>query len=119
LCLGAPEAVEVPHGLLRADGRSVYQRHGGVGYIKRAQLAMEERMLAQARAGGAGLHSRMPRGRSARTRSGAGGLLGAEAPGDLLLGFAGTFGWPGSSWEHPRPARNRSTSSCGRQESQR
>ena len=39
--------------LLRADGRSVYQRHGGVRYATRAQLAMEERMLAQARADGA------------------------------------------------------------------
>ena len=28
-CLEAPEPVEVPRSLLRADGRSVYQRHGG------------------------------------------------------------------------------------------
>ena len=49
-CLEAPEAVEVPRSLLRADGRSIYQRHGGVRYATRAQLAMEERMLAQARA---------------------------------------------------------------------
>ena len=53
LCLEAPEAVEVPRSLLRADGRSVYQRHGGVRYATRAQLAMEDRMLAQARADGA------------------------------------------------------------------
>ena len=53
LCLEAPEAVEVPRSLLRADGRSAYQRHGGVRYATRAQLAMEERMLAQARADGA------------------------------------------------------------------
>jgi TrwC relaxase/AAA domain len=53
LCLEAPEAVDVPRSLLRADGRSIYQRHGGVRYATRAQLAMEERMLAQARAGGA------------------------------------------------------------------
>ena len=39
LCLEAPEAVEVPRGLLRADGRSVYRRHGGVRYATRAQLA--------------------------------------------------------------------------------
>ena len=38
---------------LRADGRSVYRRHGGVRYATGAQLAMEERMLAQARAEGA------------------------------------------------------------------
>ena len=43
----------MPRSLLRADGRSVYQRHGGVRYATRAQLAMEERMLAQARAEGA------------------------------------------------------------------
>jgi hypothetical protein len=29
LCLEAPEPAEVPRGLLRADGRSVYRRHGG------------------------------------------------------------------------------------------
>ena len=52
-CLEAPEAVEVPASLLRADGRSVYQRHGGTRFATRAQLAMDERMLAQARAGGA------------------------------------------------------------------
>ena len=53
VCLEAPEAVEVPASLLRADGRSVYQRHGGTRYATRAQLAMEEGMLAQARADGA------------------------------------------------------------------
>jgi AAA domain len=52
-CLEAPEPAEVPRGLLRADGRSVYQRHGGVRYAMRAQLSMEERMLTLARAGGA------------------------------------------------------------------
>jgi len=35
-CLEAPELVEVPRSLLRADGRSVYQRHGGVRYATRA-----------------------------------------------------------------------------------
>ena len=39
LCLEAPEAVPVPQGLLRADGRSVYQRHGGVRYATRAHLS--------------------------------------------------------------------------------
>jgi ATP-dependent exoDNAse (exonuclease V) alpha subunit len=53
LCLEAPEPAAVPRSLLRADGRSIYQRHGGVRYATRAQLAMEERMLAQARADGA------------------------------------------------------------------
>ena len=50
-CLEAPEPAEVPASLLRADGRSVYQRHGGTRYATRAQLAMEERMVAHAAAG--------------------------------------------------------------------
>jgi hypothetical protein len=45
-CLEAPEPADVPPSLRRADGRSVYQRHGGVRYATRAQLGMEERMLA-------------------------------------------------------------------------
>ena len=49
-CLEAPEPAELPRSLLRADGRSVYQRHGGARYAPRAQLVMEERMLTQARA---------------------------------------------------------------------
>jgi conjugative relaxase-like TrwC/TraI family protein len=53
VCLEAPEAVEVPRSLLRADGRSVYQRHGGVRYATRIQLSREERLVAQARADGA------------------------------------------------------------------
>ncbi len=52
VCLEAPEPAEVPRGLLRADGRSVHRRHGGARYATRAQLVMEERMLAQARADG-------------------------------------------------------------------
>jgi conjugative relaxase-like TrwC/TraI family protein len=48
LCLEAPEPAAVPRSLLRADGRSVYQRHGGIRYATRAQLAMEGRMLTQA-----------------------------------------------------------------------
>jgi conjugative relaxase-like TrwC/TraI family protein len=51
VCLEAPELAEVPASMRRADGRSVYQRHGGVRYAMHAQLAMEARMLAQARAG--------------------------------------------------------------------
>ena len=68
ICLEAPEAVEVPRSLLRADGRSVYQRHGGVRYATRAQLAMEERLVAQAGADAA------PR----LTRAGAARALGAD-----------------------------------------
>jgi hypothetical protein len=68
VCLEAPEAVEVPRSLLRADGRSVYQRHGGVRHSTRAQLAMEDRMLTQARGDGA------PR----LTRAAAARALGAD-----------------------------------------
>jgi hypothetical protein len=68
LCLEAPEAVEVPRSLLRADGRSIYQRHGGVRYATRAQLAMEERLVAQAGAEAA------PR----LSRAGAARALGAD-----------------------------------------
>jgi conjugative relaxase-like TrwC/TraI family protein len=50
LCLEAPDPAEIPASLLRADGRSIYQRHGGVRYATATQLAMEERMLAQASA---------------------------------------------------------------------
>ncbi len=50
VCLEAPELAEVPASMRRADGRSIYQRHGGTRYATRAQLAMEQRMLTQARA---------------------------------------------------------------------
>ena len=63
LCLEAPEPAEVPSGLLRADGGSVYRRHGGTRYATRAQLSMEERMLAQASAQAA---PRMTRAAAAR-----------------------------------------------------
>ena len=68
-CLEAPGPAEVPASLLRADGRSVYQRHGGTRYATRAQLAMEERMVAQAGADGA---PRVTRAQAARA-------LGADA----------------------------------------
>jgi conjugative relaxase-like TrwC/TraI family protein len=62
-CLQAPEPAEVPRSLLRANGRSIYQRHGGVRYATHAQLSLEERMVALARAGGA---PRMTRADAAR-----------------------------------------------------
>jgi hypothetical protein len=67
-CLEAPEPAAAPRSLLRADGRSIYQRHGGVRYATHAQLTLEERMLAVARATGA------PR----MTRAGAARTLGAD-----------------------------------------
>ena len=77
-CLEAPGPVEVPRSLLRADERSIYQRHGGVRYAIGAQLAMEERMLAQARA------SHAPR----MTRAQAAHALGAD-PAQLEDALAG------------------------------
>ena len=68
LCLEAPEPAEVPPALLRADGRSVHRRHGGIRYATRAQLSMEDRMVAQAAARTA------PR----MTRAGAASTLGAD-----------------------------------------
>jgi AAA domain/TrwC relaxase len=52
-CLEAPEPVRLPGALIRADGRSVYQRHGGVRYATRAQLTTEEHLLAHAQTRGA------------------------------------------------------------------
>jgi AAA domain/TrwC relaxase len=90
-CLEAPEPAEAPRSLLRADGRSVYQRHGRVRFATHAQLTMEQRMLALARASGApcldraqaaralgadlaqleaALAGRAPEARGARTRTG-------------------------------------------------
>ncbi|HJY66772.1 MAG TPA: AAA family ATPase, partial [Streptosporangiaceae bacterium] len=63
VCLEAPEPAEVPRSLLRADGRSVYQRHGGVRYATHAQLSMEQRMPVLARVGTA---PRMDRAEAAR-----------------------------------------------------
>ncbi len=68
LCLEAPDPVDLPGALVRADGRSVYRRHGGVRYATRAQLSMEERMVAQAQAASA------PR----LTRDAAAAALGAD-----------------------------------------
>jgi conjugative relaxase-like TrwC/TraI family protein len=63
-CLQAPEPLQAPASLLRADGRSVYHRHGGVRYATHTQLTMEQRMVALARASAA---PRMDRAEAART----------------------------------------------------
>src|SRR3984957_5828804 len=68
LCLEAPDPVDLPDDLLRADGRSVYRRHGGVRYATRAQLSVEEGMVAQAQA------TTAPR----MTREAAAAALGAD-----------------------------------------
>ncbi|HEY3035725.1 MAG TPA: AAA family ATPase, partial [Streptosporangiaceae bacterium] len=56
--LEGPEVVQVPPDLIRADGRSVFQRHGGTRYATRVQLTMEERLVAQAGANAAPCLSR-------------------------------------------------------------
>jgi hypothetical protein len=77
-CLEAPEPAEVPRSLLRADGRSIYQRHGGTRYATHAQLTLEERMLALARATGA---PRMDRAHAARALGADLAQLGAALAG--------------------------------------
>ena len=47
---GGPDSVGLPGDLVRADGRSVYRRQGGTRYATRAQLSMEDRMVARAQA---------------------------------------------------------------------
>ena len=100
VCLEAPDPAEVPRSLLRADGRSVYRRHGGTRYATRAQLSMEERMAAQAHAGAA------PR----MTRADAAHALGAD-PARLERALAGgaedahgaARTGPGCAKTRPRP----------------
>jgi hypothetical protein len=48
--LDAPEWPRVPDSLRRADGESIYRAHGGERYATRAQLSMEEQLLADAQA---------------------------------------------------------------------
>jgi len=67
-CLEPPEAAVAPASLRRADGRSVYQRHGGIKYATRVQLSREEKLVAQAGA----------RSGPAMTREEAARALGAE-----------------------------------------
>jgi len=53
LRLDAPEWPRVPDSLRRADGESIYRPHGIEQYATRAQLSMEEQLLADAQADGA------------------------------------------------------------------
>jgi conjugative relaxase-like TrwC/TraI family protein len=48
--LDAPEWPRVPDSLRRANGESIYHAHGSELYATRAQLSMEEQLLADARA---------------------------------------------------------------------
>ena len=53
LRLDAPEWPPVPDMLRRADGESIYRPHVAAQYATRAQLSMEEQLLADAQAEGA------------------------------------------------------------------
>jgi hypothetical protein len=53
LRLDAPEWPRVPDSLRRADGESIYRPHGIEQYATRAQLSMEQQLLAEAQADGA------------------------------------------------------------------
>jgi hypothetical protein len=66
--LDAPEWPRVPDSLRRADGESIYRAHGGELYATRAQLSMEQQLLADAQAEGA---PHLARGQAAA-------LLGAD-----------------------------------------
>jgi conjugative relaxase-like TrwC/TraI family protein len=100
LCLEAPDPVDLPGTLVRADGRSVYRRHGGVRYATRAQLSMEERMVAQAQAAAA------PR----LTRDAAAAALGANLA-RLERALAGDADDPDTEAEAP-------STGCGLREDQ-
>ena len=98
-CLEAPEPAEAPASLRRADGCSVYQRHGGTRYATRGQLVMEQRMAAHAGADGA---PRMTRAQAARA-------LGAD-PARLEDALAGRARDPGEA-QDARAARDTRTGS--------
>jgi hypothetical protein len=53
LRLDTPEWPRVPDTLRRADGESIYRPHGAELYATRAQLSMEQQLLAEAQAEGA------------------------------------------------------------------
>ena len=98
-CLEAPEPAEVPASLLRADGRSVYQRHGGVRFATHAQLTMEQRMLALARASGA---PRLDRAEAARALGADLAQLEPRWPAARRTRTASARG-PGCAWIRPPP----------------
>ena len=81
--LTAPEWPVVPDELRRADGESVYRPHDRIRYATRAQLSLEERLIAQAQQRGA------PRLTPEQTAQ----LLGADqAQLEALLGSAAPVG---------------------------
>jgi conjugative relaxase-like TrwC/TraI family protein len=118
-CLEAPDAVSVPPDLIRADGRSVFHRHGGTRYATQVQLSLEDRLVAQASGQGAprlsrkesarllGRGSNAARSRTARPRAGRARRRHADRP----AGGSGSSRAPGTD---QRPA-GRSDQRAGRQ----
>jgi hypothetical protein len=51
--LDAPQWPRAPDSLCRANGESIYRAHGGEAYATRAQLSLEQQLLADAQAEGA------------------------------------------------------------------
>jgi hypothetical protein len=80
----------VPASLRWADGRSVYERHGGVKYATRVQLSGEERLIKQAGAGG-------------------GPAMAAEQAARSLGGSVGEL----TAALHERPDAEPKTAACG------
>ena len=94
VCLEAPELADVPPSMRRADGRSIYQRHGGTRYATRAHWPWSSACSRKpARAPRHGWRASRPRTRSAPT-------------------------WRNSRTRSPAPRRARASSSrrpgCGR-----
>lgn len=94
--LTAPELIPVPPELQRANGESVYSRHGSTRYATEAQLQREEQIYAAATRGGAPVVSRevidaalasghLNDGQAAAFRS----ILGSGRVADLVVGPAG------------------------------
>ena len=79
VCVEAPEWPPLPQSLRRElDGRSIYTRPGAARYVTTAQLSLEERLVAQARAQGA---PRLPSELAARRLGADAALLQAQLRG--------------------------------------
>src|SRR5262249_58494221 len=81
VCWEAQEEDLVLASLRRADGRSVYQRHGGVKYATRVQLSREEQLVAQAGARGGPAMAREEAARALGATAGELTVLLREPPG--------------------------------------
>jgi hypothetical protein len=106
VCLEAPELIEVPRSLLRADGRSVYQRHGSTQYA----AANPRAGRARARRGPGAARGRAGRARGRRARH-AHANRAARGPGRRRV--VGADRRP-ARLRHQRPRRVREDPGAGR-----